>query len=252
MTRHTHYVTAAALSVLQHKAYEKYTSAEEGDKLEFREWIKQRSEQIPHFQYWSLTLHLELNVLLLVRSQREGNFPLYVDALEAIVPWFFSLDHTNYARWLLVHIRDLSTLEVCHPQLYSEFCTGNFVTYKINHYFSAIALDQAHEQNNLLVKGSGGAVGLTENPVAFRRWMIAGPEISRLIEHFEESLNTQLTSSRNVHHHKQVPSIQGTFAEQTSSLFTAFEDLGNPFMEMISDLLAIHTNDIMPKEELPL
>ena len=29
-------------------------------------------------------------------------------------------------------------------------------------------LDQAHEQENKMVKGSGGAVGLTENPVAFR------------------------------------------------------------------------------------
>lgn len=32
--------------------------------------------------------------------------------------------------------------------------------------FSCIPIDQAHEQNNELVKGSGGAVGLTENPVA--------------------------------------------------------------------------------------
>ena len=37
-------------------------------------------------------------------------------------------------------------------------------------------IDQAHEQNNLVVKGSGGAVGLTENPAAFRKWMIAKPE----------------------------------------------------------------------------
>ena len=27
-------------------------------------------------------------------------------------------------------------------------------------------IDQAHEQNNLIVKGSDGAVGLTENPAA--------------------------------------------------------------------------------------
>ena len=84
-----------------------------------------------------------------------------------------------------MHIRDLSSLEVCHPQLYAEFCAGNVVAYKTKHCFSSIALDQAHGQNNALVKGSGGAVGLTENPVAFRRWMVAGPEISRLIEQFE-------------------------------------------------------------------
>ena len=34
--------------------------------------------------------------------------------------------------------------------------------------FSSIAIDQAHEQNNAMVKGEGGAVGLTENPNALR------------------------------------------------------------------------------------
>ena len=50
--------------------------------------------------------------------------------------------------------------------------------------FSNIAIDQAHEQNNAIVKGDGGAIGLTEEPAALRRWMVAGPEISRLIDEF--------------------------------------------------------------------
>ena len=33
-------------------------------------------------------------------------------------------------------------------------------------FFSTIPIDQAHEQNNSLVKGDGGAVGLTETPSA--------------------------------------------------------------------------------------
>ena len=37
------------------------------------------------------------------------------------------------------------------------------------HVFSGIAIDQAHEQNNASVKGDG-AVGLTENTAALRRW----------------------------------------------------------------------------------
>ncbi len=48
-------------------------------------------------------------------------------------------------------------------------------------------LDQAHEQNNETVKGPGGAVGLTENPAAFGRWMVAGPEQARLLQEFEVS-----------------------------------------------------------------
>ena len=56
--------------------------------------------------------------------------------------------------------------------------------------FSAIAIDQVHEQNNAIVKGDEGAVGLTENPAALRRWMISGLEAARLITEFEASSDT--------------------------------------------------------------
>ena len=45
---------------------------------------------------------------------------------------------------------------------------------------SGIPFDQAHEQENRNVKGLGGCLGLTENPVTFRRWMLSGPDLSIL------------------------------------------------------------------------
>ena len=62
-----------------------------------------------------------------------------------------------------------------------------WVVSKTFNKFSFMPMDQAHEQNKL-VKGSGGAIGLTENPIAFRRWMIAGPEQARLLCEFEGQL----------------------------------------------------------------
>ena len=78
-------------------------------------------------------------------------------------------------------------LSTKHPDVYTQFMNGNFVVHKTKSLFSAIALDHAHEQVNAGVKGEGGAVGLTENPAALRRWMVAGPELSRMIEEFEGS-----------------------------------------------------------------
>ena len=45
---------------------------------------------------------------------------------------------------------------------------------KTAHRFSAIAIDQGHEQTNAAVNNDGGAVGLTKNPAALRRWMVSG------------------------------------------------------------------------------
>ena len=34
---------------------------------------------------------------------------------------------------------------------------------------------------NDIIKGQGGAIGLTENDNALRQWLISGPEVARVI-----------------------------------------------------------------------
>ena len=51
----------------------------------------------------------------------------------------------------------------------------------------SLCIDRCYEQVNELIKGDGGTVGLTENPQAADRWMVAGPEISRVVLEFEKS-----------------------------------------------------------------
>ena len=113
--------------------------------------------------------------------------PLYVEALESLAPWSFALDHTNYARWLPIHIRDMK----CLPGPVQQRLRECSVISKSSSSFSSIPIDQAHEQNNAMVKGSGGAVGLMESPVAFRRWMVAGPESARVLQEFESQLKVK-------------------------------------------------------------
>eukprot|EP00112_Aurelia_sp_Birch-Aquarium-sp1_P002123 Seg1231.2 transcript_id=Seg1231.2/GoldUCD/mRNA.D3Y31 product="hypothetical protein" protein_id=Seg1231.2/GoldUCD/D3Y31 len=163
-TRHAHQVTASALHILLQKSYEEYTKMmpHEESKLTYEEWCKMKSSESIMFKFWLLTLELQLTVLILVRSFREANFNLYVDALVKITPWFFALDHQNYAKWLRVHIRDMTCLQNYNPEAALGFGKGNFVIYKSEKAFSSIAIDHAHEQSNKVVKGDGGAVGLTE------------------------------------------------------------------------------------------
>ena len=92
-----------------------------------------------------------------------------------MAPSFFALDHTHYSRWVPVHIRDMTTL---HERLRD-------VAKESTRPFAAIAIDHAHEQNNAVVKGEDGAIGLTQNPRALLRWMVAGPEIARTIDGFK-------------------------------------------------------------------
>ncbi|KAG0700043.1 hypothetical protein GWK47_025699 [Chionoecetes opilio] len=95
-TRRAHQVTAAALYILQRRPYDQYSTTNTEDDAHpgsFEDWCSQREQSYPQFQYWSTVLAPELSTLIYVRSLREANFSMYVDALTELVPWFFALDH---------------------------------------------------------------------------------------------------------------------------------------------------------------
>jgi len=149
-------------------------------------------------------------------------------------------------------VRDISSLQERCPDVFCEFKHGAFTAKKTGQPFSAISLDQAHEQINALVKGESGAVCLTENPGALRRWMVAGPEIARLVTEFEEDFDkngTILDVTPPDHHHEQTKRVQKKFVHVVQSLVTTIEQMGNPFMEDSMDLLNLNSKAVMPCRE---
>jgi len=106
-------------------------------------------------------------------------------------------------------------------------------------------IDQAHEQNNASIKGDGGAVGLTDNPSALRRWMVAGPEVARLIDEFQDETDSW-NKPPDTRHHDQSESVQSAFVKDVQSMVTVMEDFGNPFKEDSQDLLVLDTKKIAP------
>ena len=141
-TRHAHQITAASLSILQHDAYERYkeTLLMGENVLDFTDWCgKMRAEQ-PQFK-------MELIIFQIIESIKTGNFLSYRESLSMFIPWVFSFNQKR-------------------TQSYTKSLLQEGLLHKTNHPFSAMALDQAHEQANANVKSDGGAVGLTNNPKA--------------------------------------------------------------------------------------
>ncbi len=127
-TRHAHQVTALALSKLQQDAFLEMDGPQDAfletdgpqdafletdgphDESTIEAWREAMIIKSPTFQYWDTILKMEILGLIFVRSHIEQDFPLYVESLKALVPWFFALDHQNYARWIPIHIRDMESL----------------------------------------------------------------------------------------------------------------------------------------------
>ena len=102
--------TAAALYILQHRAFEKREDKNET----FEDWSKKLREQTK-FPYWSCVLELELSILQFTQSIRTAY--QFIQTLTKLLPCCcccFALDNINYARWLSVYLCDMRELRGTH------------------------------------------------------------------------------------------------------------------------------------------
>ena len=153
--RYSGQVIAPVLGALLRDAYQEAKAA--GDE-DFDKWCKGQKDE--SFMYFFGVLKHLLNVNLFVRSLREASFELFVASLEQLCPLLFSLYHIHYSRWIPVFNHELKLLKVSDPTLYHSFSMGHFVARKTDTDFSKIAFDQAHEQNNKIVKSRAGVSSL--------------------------------------------------------------------------------------------
>ena len=82
-------------------------------------------------------------------------------------------------------------------------------------YTRPATIDQCHEQNNTVVKGSGGA------------------EIARITTEFEEQVIRGHGGAHDIWHlhHDQKPGVQAAFKKDVRALIAVFEDMGNPLIQ---------------------
>ena len=151
---------------------------------DFQDWIDEKASESFMFHNWKTTFDLQIPILMFIQSQRERDFTLYVQVLKSIMKIIFTFSHNNYTQWLTIHVDDAIKLELVFPYVHQEFCSANFIFRKTINPFSAIALNQADEQNNTVITGVGSAVGLFSKDMdsALKRWEVARPEVCRLLE----------------------------------------------------------------------
>ena len=197
-------------------------------------------------------MDLEMNILIYVRSIREGNFKLYVEVLRKLLKWYFIIDHYNYARWFTVQWFDLFTLDTNFPDVFEYFSKGYFSFPKSKREFSRMGLDQVHEQNNAVIKGCGGATDLVNkiDDSALVRWETCGPDIARLLLEFENALDRDpLSGVSCTKHHEDNAAFQTRFESDVKTLCKGL--VVNPFQQ--DKLTKINnTNLVVPDSSIEI
>ena len=228
-TRYAHQVTVVVLDKLLKLSHQVSET-----EMDLDEWVAVASRKSPTIGFWLLIHKYQQIIFMFIRSHRERKFRLMVETLRRLVALFFALDHQNYARWIPILIRDLDGL----PQIIQkEFDEGLWAISRSNHRFSSMPIDQAHEQANKRVKGVGGVIGLTENPEMLERWIITGPEISRVLDEYNGDNDEDDEGEQP--HHEEGHSSQERFRRHVKDLTDVLVSKGNPFEESSHELVTL-------------
>ena len=103
-------------------------------------------------------------------------------------------------------------------------------------------MDQNHEQLNDYLKKGGGIVGLTEDPVALKRFLVCAPLLTALCSDFEMAFPKKNKSIDNKHH-AEADYLQMRFLKDISSLFDSILSQGNPFNPNQKEIINIYTHE---------
>ena len=84
-----------------------------------------------------------------------------------------------------------------------------------------MGIDQAHEQNNKILKTDGGVIEILDNRIALLKWAIYGPVISETLKEEEDGNLPEL-------HHEETASFEDF---RKDSLIASILEYSNPFEE---------------------
>ena len=120
------------------------------------------------------------------------------------------------------------------PAVLNEFLKGNFVVTKSVKLHSAMAIDQAHEQHNAVIKSTSDGMELLnrdDDEEAILRAIVSLPEVIRIKKEYEckeeyEYKETKLSKE----HHESYSSFRKCFLSVVQ-IFLCIQASFNPFCE---------------------
>ena len=62
------------------------------------EWLRLKSKSNQMCFIWKVIMDIQIQILIFVRTIREGNFLLFTQVLRKLMKWYFIFDHVHYSR----------------------------------------------------------------------------------------------------------------------------------------------------------
>ena len=150
--------------------------------------FRQSKERGPMFEFWNKFLRMVELLLAFIRASREGNWELHLSVFREMLPFFFILNHINYAKYGAYYLCTMRRLADTHPHVHNQLMDGHFsVQLSDKNPFAKIPEDQAIEETvNKSSKIPGGIVGKSRNKNAVGRWIDTTADRSKITENIRK------------------------------------------------------------------
>ena len=111
-----------------------------------------------------------LLTMMLVRAEREGDWPLHLASYKQMLPYFFAAGHVTYARYVLCYLREMERLP---QEVLSHFVNGEHVMHHSAGLWNGILSDMMSEKTYMRYgHAPGGIVGITLKPETLKVWAL--------------------------------------------------------------------------------
>lgn len=142
-----------------------------------------------------------LITMLYVRAEREGDWPLHLQAVKLMMPYFFAAGHHNYARYGLYYLRSMEALPATVLQ---HFMKGSHVMRHIPGLWNGIWSDMFIESTFMRYgHGKGGIIGITLNPETLKTWALSLHVCGQLVEDVSTMKESDSSSSTQTTHKEE-------------------------------------------------
>lgn len=85
-----------------------------------------RNTNGPLSAFWMSYIDMIELLLHMIRASREGNWELHLSCVRKMLPWCFSYNAINYARYMSAYYSDMTSLPDEHPQVHEFMRNGGF------------------------------------------------------------------------------------------------------------------------------
>lgn len=197
----------------------------------------------PTFKVMRMYMTVVLTLLQFIKASRQGDWILHLTALEKLCTYFFSQNRLKYAQHIPEYISKMYSLQTSDPDVWEQFCEGNFCVRKTELSFCSLGVDQALEQENKRLKVLGGLKGITQKPEALQRFFLIAPELQRLSSEAEKMAG--FSPDKRTTHHEMSNKVYDRQEVKVKKLKAVLGDL-NPFSYEGGDLVNVITKSVVP------